>query len=236
MEPILHAEPRVGTLVEMRPVAHDVVSYTIAVDPPLVFYPGQFINLAVPAAAPRGERSYSVWSDPVDGARLELVIKLFPGGAAGEMLRAAQVGDKLPLRGPFGAFTLRDDPGPVQFLATSTGLAPFHSMLCACVRRQDPRRFRVWFGVRNAADLFALDALARFKRDLPDFDYTVCLTRPPEGWAGYTGRVTRLLEAEGADPTTHYYMCGNGEMTAEARAYLKANGVDRRHIHVETFY
>lgn len=227
---------RIGTLVETHEVARDTVHYTLDLDAPLAFEAGQFVNVAVPSAQPRGERSYSVWSDPGQSMRLEFVIKLLPGGAASEMLRSIHVGAILPLRGPFGAFTLRPDDAPIQLVATGTGLAPFHSMLSVAVRRRDARRIRLWFGVRSQPDLFAADALEGFKRDLPDFDYSVCLSRPEPGWKGYVGRVTHRLEAEGAHPEAHYYLCGNGEMTQEAKVYLKAHGVDRRHIHVESYY
>lgn len=228
-------ESRTAVLTRADNVARDVFRYELTLDPPLPFRPGQFVNLAIPAEK-KAERSYSVYSDPVDPARLVLVIKLFEGGLASEYLRRASIGDVLHLRGPFGVFTLTEDDGPVWFVATVTGVAPFHSMLCSAARRADPRPFRLYFGVRDQGDLFGIEDLERLRAALPDFRYEVCLSRPEPGWSGPVGRVTRLLDEHHPAPRDHYYLCGNGSMIEEARDLLKARGLDRKRIHYEKYY
>ncbi|MFZ5476554.1 MAG: FAD-binding oxidoreductase [Myxococcota bacterium] len=227
---------RVATLTRIREVARDTFVYTLDLDAPLPFRAGQFVNLAVPEAKPRGERSYSVWSSPRDPSRLELCIKLFEGGAASEFLRRSKEGDTLHLRGPFGVFTLIEGDEPVVFVATATGLAPFRSMLVDRAAEGDARRYRLYFGVRDESDLFALDDLETLKASLGDFDFRVCLSRPGPGWTGFTGRVTQALAADHPAPTEHFYLCGNGAMIEEVRDLLKARGLDRKRIHVEKYY
>lgn len=253
-------------------VARDTNRYTLELSRPLPFQAGQFINLRVPGAKPRGERSYSMWSapalaEPPPGSggvpALELCIKLFAGGAASEYLRERRAGDELEIRGPFGVFTLHA-PGepaggpagepagepaePVTFVATSTGLAPFRSMLEVCRERGDRRRFRLLFGVRAEEDVFGLEDLARFRQDL-DFDYHLCLSQPGDSWAAgricgrdVRGRVTALLEEQtagqppGQPPEGHWYLCGNGGMIEAVRGVLKGLGLDRKRIHVEKYW
>jgi hypothetical protein len=94
----------------------------------------------------------------------------------------------------------------------------------------------VYFGVRSEEDLFALDDLDRYARALPDFRYTLCLSRPAPGWTGFSGRVTAALAEGHPAPTAHFYLCGNGAMIEEARAWLKERGLDRKRIHVEKYY
>lgn len=226
---------RGATLTRIEPVARETNVYTFELDGPLPFRAGQFVNLAVPGAAPRGERSYSIWSDPADPERLELCIKLLAGGAASEHLRSARPGLTTTVRGPFGVFLLREEPRPTWFVATGTGLAPFRSMLLDAVRRHDPRPFRLAFGVRDQQDLFALADLAGFARALPDFACTLCLSRPEPGWSGYTGRVTRLLETAELPDEAECYLCGNGAMITDARALLERRGVPRSRIRFEKF-
>jgi NAD(P)H-flavin reductase len=233
MEP--RFQSRVATLARIREVARDTFVYTLELNEPLGFRAGQFVNLAVPDAKPRGERSYSVWSPP-DAEHLELCIKLFEGGAASEYLRRSREGDTLQIRGPFGIFTLVEGDEPVIFVATATGLAPFRSMLYDRITKADARPFRVYFGVRDEGDLFALEDLAFLKETLPDFDYRVCLSRPAPGWTGFTGRVTHAIAEDYPVPTQHFYLCGNGAMIEEARAMLKERGLDRKRIHIEKYY
>lgn len=236
MEPPRRPEPRSAVLTAIRPVARDTNVYEMTLNAPLEFKAGQFINLAVPGAKPRGERSYSIWSEPAQPERLDFCIKLLEGGAASEYLRHSEVGAAMDIRGPFGVFTLTPEDGPIWFLATGTGLAPYRSMLMEALRTRDPRPFRVYFGVRDQQDLFGVEDLERFQRELPDFQYTLCLSRPEPGWTGYVGRITQLLAERHPEPRDHYYLCGNGPMIDEAKAHLKERGLDRKRIHYEKFY
>lgn len=233
---IRRSEPRVAVLTAAELVARDTFVYRLALDAPLPFRAGQFVNLMVPNATPRGERSYSVWSGPGDPSVLELCIKLFEGGAASEYLRAARVGDTLNIRGPYGIFCAKPEHDPLVFVATATGLAPFRSMLEEAVAARDPRRYRLYFGVRSEEDLFAVDDLERYAGALPDFSYRVCLSRPSAAWTGFEGRVTHALAADFPTPTEHFYLCGNGAMIEETRDLLKGRGLERKHIHVEKYY
>jgi NAD(P)H-flavin reductase len=233
---IRRSEPRVAVLTAADLVARDTYIYRLQLDQPLPFSAGQFVNLTVPDAKPRGERSYSVWSSPEDPSYVDLCIKLFEGGAASEYLRGSKLGDTFAIRGPFGIFSVKPEHDPVIFVATATGLAPFRSMLEVAVTAQDPRSFRLYFGVRDEEDLFALDDLERYARLLPDFSYRICLSRPSAAWTGFTGRVTYALSADFPAPTEHFYLCGNGAMIEETRDLLKGRGLERKHIHVEKYY
>ena len=236
-------QTRAATLSRIDAVAKDTFVYHLSLDAPLPFAAGQFVNLAVPEAKPRGERSYSIYSSPLEPGVLQLCIKLVEGGAASEYLRLSKEGDLMQVRGPFGVFTLAEGPDPVIFVATATGIAPFRSMLLerAASPVRDTRKYCMYFGVRAQEDLFALDDLAGLARDLPDFAYTVCLSRPVPEWPGptpvfFNGRVTTALAADYPVPTEHFYLCGNGAMIEETRALLKDRGLDRKRIHVEKYY
>ncbi len=236
--------PCPAVLRRIEPVARDTFVYSFDLARPIPFRAGQFVNMAVPTAKPRPERSYSVFSDPGNPERIELCIKLLEGGAASEMLRVSAVGDAFSFRGPMGVFTLADDPLPVTFVATGTGIAPYHAMLAEYARllaagARSVRRFRCFFGVRDEGDLFLTDTLERWKRQLPDFDFHVCLSRPSSAWTLPACRVTAALGERlpaGTPPEGHFYLCGNGPMIEETRALLAERGADRKQVHFEKYY
>lgn len=91
----------------------------------LEFRPGQFVQIEVPGFGVL--RSYSPSSTLADLPRLQLLVRLLPGGAMSSYLEEkAQVEDVLTLRGPYGAFFLREEHrrAPHIFVAGGTGLAP----------------------------------------------------------------------------------------------------------------
>ncbi len=239
--------PCAATLVRIEPVARDTLVYTFDLEREMPFRAGQFFNLAVPTAKPRPERSYSVFSEPGNCNQLELCIKLLEGGAASEMLRVANIGDAHTFKGPYGVFTLANDVDPVTFIATGTGVAPYRAMLREQARLTTEargagtapppaRRYRLYFGVRDEGDLFLIDELETLKTLLPDFAYTICLSRPSDAWMGFRGRVTAAVAADFPRPDGHFYLCGNGPMIEETKALLKSRDVDRKRIHFEKYY
>lgn len=227
---------REAELTEATRLTPDVWRYVFTLDEALPFEAGQFVNLFVPGGPKHVERSYSVWSPPDDPTHLGFVIKLFPGGLASEYLRGLRVGDRVGLRGPFGHLAVKEEDRAIWFCATSTGIAPFHSMLRVAARRGDPRPYRLYFGLRSQEDLFALPELDELRGALPDFDYVVSLSRPQPGWTGEVGRITRLVDERHPQPTGAWLLCGNGEMVAEVKATLKARGLDRKSIRSETYW
>lgn len=227
---------RGAVLTEATRLTPDVWRYVFTLDEALPFRAGQFVNLAVPGGEKPLERSYSVWSGPEDARHLGFVIKLFPGGAASGYLAAMRVGDRVSLRGPFGHLAVKDEDRAIWFCATSTGLAPFHSMLREAAQRGDSRPYRLYFGVRSQEDVFALPELDALRAQMRDFDYVLSLSRPQPGWTGEAGRITRLVDERHPAPTGAWLLCGNGEMVAEVKALLKARGLDRKSIRSETYW
>lgn len=231
-------QTRTAILTEIRPLARDTNLYVMDLNEPLPFEAGQFVNIGIPNATPRPERSYSIWSDPGQPGRMEFAIKLFEGGQASEYFRVTPVGTQFTLKGPYGHFQLRppeENEGAHWFFATSTGLAPFHAMLCVAAREQDRRKFRILFGNRDEGDIFGLDRLEALQSQL-NLEYTVCLSKPGDDLnpAYRRGRITAHLPE--INLSDRYYLCGNGTMITEAKDLLKAAGVDRKRIHYEKYW
>lgn len=193
----------------------------------LAFEPGQYVTLGLAGSTAR--REYSIYSGCRDPF-LEVLIKQVEGGAVSRQLARLAPGAVLECDGPFGYFTIAAArrAAPLLFIASGTGIAPFHSFV-----RSHPRLdYRLLHGVRTAAEQYDSAEYA------PD-RYLPCLSReapadtPP---AGYRGRVTDYLREHPAAAGTACYLCGNSEMIFAAFDLLKKQGIAGADLFAEVYF
>ena len=93
------------------------------------FTPGQYVVLRDPET---GEgREYSIYNS-IHENKLSFLIKEVSEGDFSRFLRHLTVGSKLFIEGPRGFFILDEEVmkgHPVLFLASGTGISPFHSFV-----------------------------------------------------------------------------------------------------------
>ena len=210
------------TLLERRELAHG--SFVLRLERgDLDFEPGQYVILGPVGSIDR--REYSVYSSP-DDPYLELLIKEVPEGMVSRALRTTDPGSALEVEGPFGYFTIPEEYRRTRrflFVATGTGIAPFH-----CFARAYPDLdYLLLHGVRYAAERHEH---VRYPSDR----YIACVTQ--ERYGDYHGRVTRYLEQLAVEPDTLCYLCGNCDMIFEAFDILQHRGVDPENLHAEVYY
>jgi propane monooxygenase reductase subunit len=238
----LPIQERTAEVVAITPVTHDLRHLVLRLTEPgeLKFFPGQYVDIAVPGAA--ASRSFSMANTSSRGGadgeagRLEFVIKVYPGGLFSEFLdRRLRVGDRLDLTGPFGVFTLRDNPDArLVFVGGGAGMAPILALLRSMAERGIDRPTTFYYGSRTRLDLCFEDELGALERSLPRFRYVPALSE--EGWAGENGLITdvvRRLEPDltGADA----YVCGPPPMVEAAIPLLEQLGVATKHIYYDKF-
>jgi len=104
----------------------DVKTYTLKLDTPLSYRPGQFVEVSVPGV---GEAPFGFASTPLVTSSMELTIKRT--GLVTDAIHALSPGDSLWLRGPFGnSFPLEKFQGYDLFYAAGgLGLAPLRPMI-----------------------------------------------------------------------------------------------------------
>lgn len=189
----------------------------------LEFDPGQYISLGV--ADDINMREYSVYS-PVDCEYLEVLVKEVKQGHVSKLLRRLEQGEEVRLDGPFGFFTIEEQArreSSFLFIATGTGISPFHCFAGS----YDGLDYRVVHGVRTQEECYEREAFARDR-------YISCLTRDERG--DYQGRVTDWLRDNPVDPTTMCYLCGNCDMIYEAFDILIGHGVPHDHLFAEVYF
>jgi len=187
------------------------------------FQTGQYVSIGVPDH--REQREYSLYSGENE-ASLTVLVKEVENGLVSRRLAAAQPGDKLHVDGPFGYFTLEaplKSGGPLLFLATGTGISPFHSY----VTTHPGLDYTLLHGVRHAAEL-------ALQRDFGGSRLVSCVSREPGGT--FQGRITERLKSMEVHPSTHAFLCGNCDMIYEAFDLLRAAGVSSDRIYTEVYF
>jgi NAD(P)H-flavin reductase len=186
------------------------------------FAPGQF---AMVYAFGVGEAPISVSSIGGDGAVVHTVRAV---GAVTDAICAAQPGDVLGLRGPFGtAWPLVEADGrDVVLVAGGIGLAPLRPVVHELLAHRD--RFgsvSVLYGGRTPADLLYPDELEAWRGRF-DVDVDVSVDVADGAWHGRVGLVTRLIEPAVFDPASAVAMiCGPEVMMRFTALALQDRGM-----------
>ena len=191
----------------------------------LRFRAGQYIRVGL-AGNRRGK--FSIASAPHDG-HVEVCVQLIPGGRLTPALFRVGVGDRVEVGSSAkGSFQLDARASTHLMVATSTGIAPFRSMVRDAHRRRgDGDRILILHGASHVDELPYLDELAGDA----GVEYTPTISRPGDarnhGWTGATGRVDPLAitTAAALDPSsTHVYACGNKGMVDAVTQELGGQG------------
>ncbi len=202
----------------------------------LNFMPGQFVDIEIPGTHTR--RSYSMASLSGDGA-LEFFIRILPDGAFSKFLtNDAKVGMKLNLRGPTGAFNLRDSGArPRYFVGGGTGLSPVLSMVRHMKSSGDQTPAKLFFGVTRRDELFYVDELKTLQSVMPNLELRVAVVEGGDGNGVAGGTVIDLLQAELAkdDARPDIYLCGPPAMIDAAFAAAETAGVPKQQVYQEKF-
>jgi ferredoxin-NADP reductase len=191
----------------------------------LDFMPGDCVALQLPSGK---SRPYSIASGPTD-PWLAFLLRRMPGGGLSDHLCQVPLGTLISVSPPFGWFRPAAGDWPRVFLATSTGIAPFLSVVRAGIC---PPPLACFYGVRQRQD-------ALYARYLAErWPLTVALSREtsPLQAGERAGHITAVLPTLACPPGTHYYLCGLDVMISEASDWLMAHGIDETLIHREVFF
>ncbi len=244
VEPRPAAAPAAGTLTAqvaaVSEAAAGVRRLVLDLDLPLRFEAGQYVLVAVPGTDGPVERAYSIASPPVEDRRLVFLVDLVPGGAmAGWLTDRAAPGDRLAVRGPFGAFALHPARHPALFVAGGTGIAPILSLLDEHRRRfAATRPTTVCFACRNRSRLVAADELDRRRTWMARLTVRVGLSRPADPadrWDGPVADPVQLIQPDDIGPDVRAYVAGPPAMVAAAFDRLVDLGLPPASITTEGF-
>ncbi|RLD42806.1 MAG: oxidoreductase [Bacteroidetes bacterium] len=188
------------------------------------FEPGQHILMGRSDSIHK--REYSIYSGN-NNENLELLIKEIEDGMVSKSLKKLSVGDSLEIEGPLGFFGL--DKKAVEqkkkflFVASGTGIAPFHSM----VKSIPGLDYTLLHGVRYSSEAYEKETYDSEK-------YVLCTTGDEDG--DFHGRVTDYIQQHKFDKDTICYFCGNFNMIKDAMDLLSKKGFSSEQLHAEVYF
>ncbi|MFZ5851120.1 MAG: 1,2-phenylacetyl-CoA epoxidase subunit PaaE [Actinomycetota bacterium] len=228
----------------------DAVAVTFDVPSALVeeyrFVQGQHVAVRLAAEPGDVRRNYSICSSVASG-RLRIGIRHIPGGVfSSYALTRLRPGDELEVMTPVGRFHTPLDPGQARRYAAvvaGSGITPVLSILATTLETEPASAFTLLYGNRSTASVMFLDELADLKDRFPTrLVVHHVLSREPREPELFHGRLDGprlarfldlLLPPGGVD---EWFLCGPLPMVEQARATLRAFGVDPRHVHAELFH
>ncbi len=220
----------------MQRLAPDVMGLWLrlpAVEP-FTWQAGQYVDVMLSGGR---RRSFSLANPPHDAGLLELHLRRSSRGEfTGQVFGSMTEGTLLRIEGPLGQLAYRDGTGRVVLVAGGTGYAPMKAILRHVLERGLGRPVTLFWGAREATDLYEDEWLRGLAASGSDLEYVPVLS----GDAVQPGHVARLVHEAVLDRTAlladaDIYAAGPPEMIAALRAGLSARGVDPGRIVFDSF-
>ncbi|MBK7712416.1 MAG: oxidoreductase [Bacteroidales bacterium] len=171
------------------------------------------------------QREYSVYSGENDDY-LEILVREVLDGNVSSHLKQCKEGHLLQVNGPFGSFGLEQFDmfsRKLVFIASGTGISPFHSF----IRSYPGIDYTLIHGVSYINEAYE-------RADYDPGRYILCTSKESSG--GRKGRVTRFLGTFRVNPDMLFYVCGNNNMIYEVYHILRDKGVPDEKIFSEVYF
>jgi ferredoxin--NADP+ reductase len=171
------------------------------------------------------QREYSVYSGENDDY-LEILVREVIKGNVSPRLKNCKTGQLLQVNGPFGSFGIEKFymfSRKLVFIASGTGISPFHSF----VRSYPGINYTLIHGVRYKNEAYE-------SNDYDPKRYILCTSK--ETNKGFRGRVTKFITGYPVKSDMLFYLCGNNSMIYEVYHMLRDKGINEENIIAEVYF
>ncbi len=206
----------------------------------LEFRAGQYLDICLPNGK---KASFSIASAPELERVLELHIRLLPDSEMScAVLAYLQQEKTVQIEAPKGvccldASELKADDRLV-FAAASTGFSQIKSMVEHLLARQVSNQIRVYWGARDAADLYQLGLPEQWAREHPNVHFVPVVSEPElsPDWVGRTGLLPQaMLEDMDHFADTQVYASGSPAMVYALLDACEQHGMSTDQLHSDVF-
>jgi ferredoxin-NADP reductase len=234
-------------LIGKIPRVADIVTFQLERPPEYEYQAGQWFVVAFPGPVEPWVHHFSHSNSPAEPF-LEFTTRL-RGSEFKNALDALPVGAEVEVEGPYGTFTLGDDPGRVAFITGGIGITCVRSILRWLAGYTGSSRVALPSGPAMPRQIVVIDAnrseenipfreeFAEIEAALPALRMVHVLSRPGAGWPGYRGHIDEhVLARELPEPQLwSYYLSGPPSLGQSMRELLLGWGIRSDAIKVERF-
>ena len=223
-------------------LTHDIKEINLELIEPeeIEQHPGQYIQIEAPGPEGPVHRAYSISSPASEKHRVQLIVRLVPGGIASTYIHDLEEGDEVTFTGPYGDFRLSEDPSKdIVLVAGGCGMAPVKDIAYTTLERWPARDIYLFFGARTTKDIFYLDQYKELEKEYPNLHVIYALSDPldeEEEWEGETGFIHLSVDKHLKDRENgQAFLCGPPPMIDAVTEVLKEKGLDDADIFYDKF-
>ena len=226
----------------IRELTHDIKEVNFELNEPTEIKQrsGQYIQILAPGPDGPVFRAYSISSPAHENHKVQLVVRLVPGGIASTYIHNLKEGDEVTFTGPYGEFRLSEDPGKaVICVGGGAGMAPISNIIHTIYQRWPDRPCYLFFGCRTKNDVFYLRRFQKLAEEHPNFKVVYGLSDPleeDEQWDGDTGFIHLSVDKRLAvKQNRQAFLCGPPPMIEAVTEVLQDKGFKNEDIFYDKF-
>lgn len=189
----------------------------------LEFEAGQHLQVGPPNGI--HVREYSVYNAPKEDY-VEILVREVDDRLVTPVLKKLHKDDHVVVNDAVGYFVIEKEKIAEKsflFVASGTGISPFHSF----VHAYPEMNYKLLHGVRKLEEAYDKDVYESSR-------YVSCVSGEEGG--DFHGRVTHWLEKNPVSPDTLCYICGNCDMIYDVYDILEKQGVKSSNIFTEVYF
>jgi NAD(P)H-flavin reductase len=225
-------------LVEKNKLTHEIYELIFEWEDEMEFNSGQFITFLLPLI---WGRAYSILK--MNGKKITLIVKKRGkenwGRWGSKLICELKIGENLKWVGPAWHFLLNENENNKLFIGTWTWFVPLYCQIISAIKKWLKWNLMLIFWMRNYEDLFYIEKLEKLKKNNPNFDYKIYLSRLwNEEKIKYKCNkwyVTDYLIEENIKKFRDFYICWIPIMIKSSKEILEKSWINKKNVFTEEY-
>jgi ferredoxin-NADP reductase len=207
----------------------------------LIFLPGQFLSIKLPAVRSAGDESnvryFSIMSSPTQTKKFSIATRL-SSSSFKQALFNLTLGSEVEVGAVGGVMTVSaDDSRPLILVAGGIGITPFMSILTWLKEHNDPRPIILLYANRTRPSSTYFDELSKLEEEMDNFTMIATMT-DDEYWIGEKRVIDHefIKEKIPGYKEAKYLVAGPPTLVLSMANNFDRLGITKEHYILEEFF